>query len=193
MADAQITVLLKAAATGNAQASNDLLPLVYEELRRLARSFLTGERAGQTLQPTALVHEAYLRLIGPTDAGWEGRSHFYGAAALAMRRILIDRARHKKRLKRGGGLERTPLEEIDLADEPPPDEVLAVEQAVLQLEAEEPRKGQIVNLRYFAGMTTEETAAALDVSVGTVEREWRFIRAWLRSKLGEPTADGEKT
>jgi RNA polymerase sigma factor (TIGR02999 family) len=180
-----LTVLLAAAAEGDRRASEELLPLVYDELRRLAKSHLSRERPGQTLQPTDLVHEAYLRLIHTPDTSWNGRGHFYGAAALAMRRILIERARGKKRIKHGGELDRVPFEEIELADEPPPDEVLGVADAIQELEAEDPRKGQIVNMRYFAGLSNEETAEALGVSVGTIEREWRFIRAFLRRRLSE--------
>lgn len=167
-------------------SSEELLPQVYEQLRSLARAKMRAEHAGHTLQATMLVHEAYLRVA--EDGSWSGEGHFFGAAALAMRRILVEQARRRNRLKRGGGrVERQPLEDVELAAiEPPAGDVLAVDDAVKKLEAKDPRKGQIVNLRYFAGLTNEETAAALGVSVGTVEREWRFIRSWLQSELGEP-------
>ncbi len=160
-----------------------LLPLVYDELRALARARLAHERPGQTLQPTALVHEAYLRLIGDSDPGWNGRGHFFGSAALAMRRILVDQARRKARVRHGGNQHRLDVAEIEVAIVPPDGNVLAVDQAVRRLEADDPRKGEIVNLRYFAGFTVAETADALGISVGTVEREWRFIKAWLQDAL----------
>jgi len=171
-----------------------LLPLVYEELRALARARLAMERPGQTIQATALVHEAYLRLIGDADPGWSGRAHFFGAAAQAMRRILVDQARSRGRLKRGGDRARVELDE----HEPPIDErgggietpatdVIAMDEAVKRLEAVDQRKAQIVSLRYFAGFTAEETAEVLGVSLGTIERDWRFIKAWLREELDRQT------
>lgn len=177
------TLMLRAAGAGEPGAAEELLPLVYEELRSLARSKLLKEAPGQTLQPTALVHEAYLRLVGNEDPGWDGKGHFFGAAASAMRQILVERARRKRADKRGGGRRKVPLDPIEPLSEPPSDEVLAVDEAVKRLERLDPRKGQIVNLRYFARMTTAETAAALGISVGTVGREWRFIRAWLNCEL----------
>ncbi len=172
--------------TRGRESADQLLPLVYDELRRLARARLRGERAGQTLQPTALVHEAFLRLVGDHDPGWNGRGHFFGAAARAMRRILVDRARSKARLRRGGGQEPVALEDLRVephAAEAAPEDLLAIERALEKLEIEDARKGRLVELRYFAGLTCVETAAALDVSVGTVERDWRFVRAWLRTEL----------
>ena len=191
-----VSLLLEAVAEGH-RSAEALLPLVYEELRALARSRLRREKPGQTLQATALVHEAYLRVVGDADPGWNGRGHFFGAAALAMRRILVEQARRKGRIRHGGGQQRTRVERTDGADagnlmiEPPGEDVLAVDEAVRRLEAEDPRKGQIVDLRYFAGLTAAETAEALGVSVGTVEREWRFIRAWLRAELSEGGKSGE--
>lgn len=170
------------------QSAEALLPQVYDELRALARSRLARERPGQTLQPTALVHEAYLRLIGDADPGWNGRGHFFGAAALAMRRILVEQARRKGRLRHGGDQQRVAMEDAEVFIEAPAGDVLGIDQAVRRLEIEDPRKGRIVNLRYFAGFTVSETAEALGVSVGTVEREWRFIKAWLQVALAE---DGE--
>lgn len=165
------------------RAAEELLPLVYDELRALARARLAAEAPGRTLQATALVHEAYMRLVGNEDPGWNGRGHFFGAAALAMRRILVEEARRRGRLKRGGGRGRRALDDGCVSIAAPDDDVLAIDEAVHRLEAQDQRKGTIVNLRYFAGLTVPETAAALGVSVGTVEREWRFIRAWLREEL----------
>jgi RNA polymerase sigma factor (TIGR02999 family) len=147
---------------------------------------MARERPGQTRQATALVHEAWVRVVGDGQAAWNGRGHFFGAAAQAMRRILVEQARARARLKRGGGREReeAELDRLALAEPGSPEDVLAVEEALARLEAEDPRKGRIVELRYFAGLTVEETAAALELSVGTIEREWRFIRAWLQVQLG---------
>lgn len=179
-----ITRILQAAMDGDAKAADDLLPLVYDALRSLAKSRLKKLPPGQTLQPTALVHEAYLRLVGSEDPGWEGRGHFFAAASQAMRDIIVEQARRKMALKRGGGHQRVNEEQIEPWISPPSEDVLAVDEAVKQLEKEDPRKGQIVNLRYFARMTTAETAKALGISIGTVEREWRYIRAWLEMQLG---------
>ena len=181
----ELTLVLHAATHGDREAAKKLLPLVYGELRKLARARMARLAPGQTLQPTALVHEAYLRVIGTADPGWEGRGHFFGAAARAMRDILVDQARRKASLKRGGDRARVDLEDFDLAIQPPGADVLALDEAIRQLEADDPRKGQIVNMRYFAGFTAEETAAALGVSVGTIEREWRYIRTWLHTQLKE--------
>ena len=166
------------------QRAEQLLPLVYEELRALARARMAQERANHTVQATALVHEAYLRLVGSEDPGWNGRGHFFGAAARAMRRILVEQARRRGRMRHGGGRDRVALDDGCAAIEPPGDDVLAVEEAVQKLEAHDPRKGRIVNLRYFAGFTAEETAEVFGLSLGTIEREWRFIKAWLRDALG---------
>ena len=179
-----ITLVLNAAA-GDREAGEKLLPLVYGELRKLARARMAALAPGQTLQPTALVHEAYMRVIGETDPGWEGRGHFFAAAARAMRDILVEQARSKAALKRGGGRRRFDLDDDDLAIQPPRESVVALDEALKRLEEDDPRKGQIVNLRYFAGLTAPETAAALGVSVGTVEREWRYIKAWLYTQLAE--------
>ena len=165
------------------RAAQDLLPLVYDELRVLARARLKRVPPGQTLQPTALVHEAYLRLVGSEDPGWDGRGHFFAAAAQAMRDILVEHARRKMAKKRGGDRRRVAAEEAEPTLEPPSEDVLAIDEAIKRLEQDDPRKGQIVNLRYFARLTTAETAVALGVSVGTIEREWRYIRAWLQREL----------
>jgi RNA polymerase sigma factor (TIGR02999 family) len=187
--DNPLTKTLRAVGDGNPEAAQKLLPLVYDELRSLARARLRFEQPGQTLQPTALVHEAYLRLVGDGDPGWDGRNHFFAAAALAMRRILVERARGKMAKRHGGGLARVPMDEAEPIVEPPPEDVLAVDEAVKRLESQDPRKGQIVNLRFFARMTTAETAEVLGVSVGTIGREWRFIRAWLECAMrGEDEA-----
>jgi RNA polymerase sigma factor (TIGR02999 family) len=178
-----VTHLLQQVEETGRQSADELLPLVYDELRALARARLAREAPGQTIQATVLVHEAYLRLVGDEDPGWNGRRHFFGAAALAMRRILVEQARRKGRLRHGGGRKRVALDEVSLAIQPPDADVLAVDEIVKRLEAQDERKGLIVNLRYFAGMTAEETARALNVSLGTIEREWRFIKAWLQVEL----------
>ncbi len=187
--ETDITRILQAAGQGDRQAAQDLLPLLYDELRRLAKSKLARESPGHTLQPTALVHEAYLRVIGTEDPGWETRGHFFASAALAMRRILVEAARRKARPKHGGDRQRVDLEHAELAINPPAEDVLALDEALLRLENDDPRQGKIVNLRYFAGLTTEETAAVLSVSVTTIEREWRYIRRWLFNELSEPPPD----
>jgi RNA polymerase sigma factor (TIGR02999 family) len=165
----------------------ELLPEVYAELRRLAQA-LTGKlQPGQTLQPTALVHEAYLRLVRNHDPGWEGRRHFFGAAARAMREILIEQARRKDSYKRGGGARRVELSEGLVLIEPPADDLLALDEAIAQLQAEKPHLAEVVMLRYYTGLTVEETAGVVGRSVSTVVREWRFARAWLAGRLGEGT------
>jgi RNA polymerase sigma factor (TIGR02999 family) len=178
-----VTRILRAAAAGNTEAARDLLPLVYAELRNLARARLKKLPPGQTLQPTALVHEAYLRVTGTEDPGWDGRAHFFGAAARAMRDILVEEARRKITRKRGGDRGRVDLATAEPMFEPPPEDVLAVHEALQRLEAEDPRKGQIVNLRYFARLTAAEAALALGISVATLGREWRYIRAWLEREI----------
>ena len=178
-----VTRILQAAAGGDALAAADLLPQVYAELRSLAKRRLAQENPGQTLQPTALVHEAYMRLVGDEDPGWDSRGHFIAAAATAMRRILVENARRKLTQKRGGGRPRLTMKQVEAALEPPSEDILAVDDAVKRLESEDPRKGQIVNLRFFARMTTEETAAVLGISAGTVRREWQYIRTWLQAHL----------
>ena len=179
----EVSRVLQAAAKGDRSAVERLLPLVYDELRRLARARFRQIPPNATLQPTALVHEAYLRLIGKRLPEFEGRQHFFAAAARAMRDILVEQARRKAALKRGGNRERVPLEQAEPAFDSVDEDVLAVDEAIKRLEKEDPRKGQIVNLRYFAGLTAEETAHALGVSLGTVEREWRQIRNYLQQTL----------
>ena len=177
-----ITKVLNAIEHGDPHAAEQLLPLVYDELRKLAAERMAQEKPGQTLQATALVHEAYLRLVGgeqPRD--WDGRQHFFAAAAEAMRRILIDRARHKQTRKAGGGRRRLELDDIEPAlQEGNGDRLLALDEALRQLEAEDPRKAALVKLRFFAGLTAEQAAAALGVSLSTAEKDWAYARSWLR-------------
>src|SRR5262245_35257929 len=166
--------------------SGDLLPEVYDELRKLAKARLSRERQPhQTLQPTALVHEAYLRVSGEGDHRmWDRRGHFFAAAALAMRRILVERARHYQRIKHGAGAEQVELDEAMLRADPELTDLVAVDEALTELERTDRRKAQIVSLRYFAGLSVEETAEALDLSPATVKNEWAFARAWLYRLLG---------
>jgi RNA polymerase sigma factor (TIGR02999 family) len=167
------------------RSAAELLPEVYTELRRLAAALTVRLQPGQTLQPTALVHEAYLRLVGKRDPAWEGRRHFFGAAAQAMREILIEQARRKKSRKRGGSGQRLELSEGLVLIEPPADDVLALDEAIAELQAEKPRLAEIVLLRYYTGLSVEETAGVVGRSVSTVTREWRYARAWLAGQLGE--------
>jgi RNA polymerase sigma factor (TIGR02999 family) len=167
------------------QSAAELLPVVYAELRRLAAELAGRLPPGQTLQPTALVHEAYLRLVGEQDPGWNGRRHFFGAAARAMRNILVERARRKGTYKHGGGARRIELTEGMAIIELPADDVLAVDEAIRQLQAEKPHLAEIAMLRYFAGLSADETAAILGISASTLAREWRFARAWLVRRLGD--------
>ena len=180
-----ITQVLQAAASGDARAAADLLPLVYGELRRLAAAHLGRTPPGNTLQPTALVHEAYLRLVGSADPGWHGRGHFFAAAAESMRQILVDQARRKGALKRGGGQKRVGMEPDDLVAEMPDEQLIALDEALKTLEASDPRAGQLVKMRFFAGLTMNEAAEALGISVPTAERDWRFARTFLASQMNE--------
>jgi RNA polymerase sigma factor (TIGR02999 family) len=182
---ADVTRLLNDAAAGKPAATEELFQAVYDQLRRIARRRMAEERADHTLQATALVHEAYVRLVGDQQVIWNSRAHFFGAAARAMRRILVEQARRKARPKHGGDRERVSLEHAEVAVEPLSDDILAVDETVKKLEAIDARKGRIVNLRYFSGLSAEETASVLGVSVGTVEREWRFIKSWLQLELTE--------
>lgn len=178
------TQLMQAAAAGEAGARERLLALIYEQLRAMARRRMGAEKADHTLQATALVHEAYLRLIGSHSASWTSRVEFFHAAAEAMRRILIEHARRRKRIKRGGGRSREPLEMLDLAVEDCAEDVLAVDAAIAQLESHDPRAAQVVRLRFYAGLSVDDTAAALGMSERSVKREWSFARAWLYRQLG---------
>jgi RNA polymerase sigma factor (TIGR02999 family) len=177
-----VTRILSAIERGEAQAAEQLLPLVYDELRKLAAARLASEAPGQTLDATALVHEAFLRLVGPHDPGWDGRGHFFAAAAEAMRRILVERARRKRRLKHGGGRSRQDPDLDDLAgpDARDPLEVLAVHEALDRLAAKAPREAELVKLRYFLGCTMAEAAQVLGISKSTAEADWTYSKAWLR-------------
>jgi RNA polymerase sigma factor (TIGR02999 family) len=182
----QITLVLKAIVRGEGKASEDLLPLVYEELRRLAAARMAQEAAGQTLQPTALVHEAWLQLVGAGDRSWQNRAHFFGAAADAMRRILIDKARRKSTLRRGAGRQRIDIEAIDLAGATPDDTVLLIDEALERLEKEYPEQARIVVLRFFGGLTNLEVAETLGMAERSVERHWACAKArlfrWIREQ-----------
>jgi RNA polymerase sigma factor (TIGR02999 family) len=164
------------------------LPLVYDELRKLAAQKLAQEKPGQTLQATALVHEAYLRLVGGEERAWDSRGHFFAAAAEAMRRIVVETARRKKRAKHGGGRERVEVELADLPTRLPPDELLSLDEALGRLEQIDPVKARLVSLRFFAGMTIEQAAEALNISRVTAHRYWTFARAWLHQQMtgGQP-------
>jgi RNA polymerase sigma factor (TIGR02999 family) len=175
-----LTPVLSAVANGDPQAAEQLLPLVYHELRKLAARKLAREKPGQTLQATALVHEAYLRLVDAgQDAHWDGRGHFYAAAAEAMRRILVENARRKRSQKRGGGLVRHDLDLAQLAVPELGDDLLALDEALARLAAKDPVKARLVELRHFAGLSTEQAAAALGISTTTGYRYWNYARAWL--------------
>ena len=179
-----VTRILAAIEGGDARAADELLPLVYEQLRRIAQQRMAEERSGHTLQATALVHEAYLRLVGGQEVGWANRAHFYFAAAEAMRRILIEHARKRNRIKRGGDRRRAPVSVADLAAEEDFEEIVAVDDAIRRLEEEDAQAARVVRLRFFAGLSVDETARALDVSPRTVAREWAYARAWLHDALG---------
>jgi len=192
-----VTQILERIESGDPAAASQLLPLVYDELRRLARQKLSHEKPGQTLQPTALVHEAYLRLVGsagpaepdlqvdgdsvPRRAGgtYDSRGHFFAAAAEAMRRILVEAARRKRRIKRGGDLIRQPLEEDEIALPEVAEDLEELDGALTKLAQKDPRKAELVKLRYFAGLTQEQAAAALGIGVSTADRDWSYARAWL--------------
>jgi RNA polymerase sigma factor (TIGR02999 family) len=178
-----VTRILSQIESGDPSAADALLPLVYQELRKLASAKLSHEKPGQTLQPTVLVHEAYVRLVdADRPQEWNGRRHFFGAAAEAMRRILVERARRKQRQKHGGGMRQV---DLDLAAEiaAPVEDMVALDEALTRFEQQWPEKAKLVKLRYFAGLTIPEASAALGVSTATAERYWRFSRAWLHSQL----------
>jgi len=185
-AQGMVTQVLRAVEAGDPAAAGELLPIVYEELRRLGRALMSKVPPGNTLQPTALVHEAYLRLVGREDPGWNSRGHFFAAAAQAMRRILVEQARRKARHKHGGGRKRLDADGIDIPIEMPAEDVLALDEALERLRQRDKRKCDVVMLRYFAGLTIEETAAVLGISEPTVERDWRFARALLHEQLHPP-------
>ncbi len=178
-----VTRILRSMESGDAKAGDELLPLVYEELRKLAAYKMANEAAGQTLQPTALVHEAWLRLAGDKSVKWESRAHFFGAAAEAMRRILIDNARRKRALRRGGTRQRLDIEHIEIAAEAKDGELLAANEALERFATVDPRKAELVKLRYFAGMSFEEAARILGISIPTAKRWWSYSRAWLFNEI----------
>jgi RNA polymerase sigma factor (TIGR02999 family) len=178
-----ITRVLQAVRCGQHTASETLLPLVYTELRRLAAARMAQEEGGQTLQATALVHEAWLRMVGDGDRTWENRAHFFCAAAQAMRRILIENARRKMRLKRGGGQIRLDIADVDVAGATPDDKILLMDEALGRLEGEDPEKARIVVLKFFGGLTNQEVARTLDMSERTVERQWAYAKVWLFHRI----------
>jgi RNA polymerase sigma factor (TIGR02999 family) len=185
---AEVTRILGAIEHGDPHAAEQLLPLVYDELRKLAAAKLGQEKPGQTLQATALVHEAYLRLVDVNQAQcWSSRGHFFAAAAEAMRRILVEKARHRKRLRHGGGLHKHPLHENDAAIEPLTNaiDLLALDEALGGLEAASPRRAQLVKLRFFAGLTLPKVAEMLGISQSTAEADWTFAKAWLKREMGK--------
>jgi RNA polymerase sigma factor (TIGR02999 family) len=180
---AEITRILEAIDQGDARAAKELLPLVYDELRRLATRKLSHEKPGQTLQATALVHEAYIRLVGSEDPQWDNRGHFFAAAAEAMQRILVDSARRKRRDRHGGDRVRVDLHEADLATDQSPEVVLALEEALTKLATEDPKLAELVRLRFFAGITMEQAARVQGISLRTAQRHWQYARAWLHSEV----------
>jgi RNA polymerase sigma factor (TIGR02999 family) len=186
---ADVTVLLDAAAAGDRQAAAAVLPLVYDELRKLAAVRLAAEPSGHTLQPTALVHEAYLRLVGPADvAKWDNRGHFFSAAAESMRRILVDHARRKHRDKRGGGRRRVELEDHEPAVTPLPDHIIDLDDALTKLEKDDPTAARVVTLHIFGGLSIEQVAECVGVSRSTAYEQWAYARAWLRCALDATSA-----
>jgi len=180
-----VTRILNAIERGDAKAADELLPLVYEELRKLAAHRMANEAPGQTLEPTALVHEAWLRLVGSENPKFEGRAHFFGAAAEAMRRILIDRARRKRARRHGGGQRRVNVEEVEIAADAEDDRVLAISDALDKFAARDKVKAELVKLRYFVGMTIEESAQVLGISEPTAKRYWVYARAWLYNEINK--------
>jgi len=178
-----VTRILNAIEAGDERAVDKLILTVYQELRHLAAKKLQGEAPGQTLQPTALVHEAYLRLLGDQDQTWKSRTHFFSAAAEAMRRILVDNARRKKSLKRGEKHQRVNLEDADLAIKGPSEDIVALDEALSKLAASDKMKADLIKLRYFAGLTIEQAAEALDLSLTTAKRHWRYAKAWLYNQI----------
>ncbi len=189
-----VTQILHALEQGDPQAAKQLLPLVYDELRRLAAHNLAHERPGQTLDATALVHEAYLRLVGDDAAlRWDSRGHFFAAAAEAMRRILIENARRRRSRKHGGGLVRHDVECVPLADAEPDADLLALDEALTRLAEKDAAKAELVRLRYFAGLTLDECAKMLGISPATADRWWAYVRAWLHLEISRDRGDGKKS
>jgi len=180
-----VTEILNAIEQGDAKAADELLPLVYEELRRVATWKLSREKPGQTLQATALVHEAYIRLVGAEAQNWSSRTHFFAAAAEAMRRILVENARRKKRLRHGGNLHRAEVQDADLMIDVPCGDLLALNEALTKFAVEDPAKANLVKLRYFAGLTLEQAAEMLGISRATADRYWSYARAWLFDQINK--------
>jgi RNA polymerase sigma factor (TIGR02999 family) len=181
---ADVTQILNAIKQGDPNAAAELLPLVYDELRKLATAHLADEKPGQTLQPTALVHEAYLRLVGPQpDQNWNGRGHFFAASAEAMRRILVEAARRKRRLKHGGGLVRHDLDDVQLAAPALCEDLLALDEALARFAEKDPVKAELVKLRHFAGLTVDQAAEVMGISSATADRYWAYARAWLHAEI----------
>jgi RNA polymerase sigma factor (TIGR02999 family) len=180
-----VTRILGAIEKGDPVAADELLPLVYHELRKLAAHKMASEAPGQTLQPTALVHEAYLRLVGDEDKKWAGRAHFFAAAAEAMRRILIDNARRKRARRHGGGQQRVDAQEVEIASDTDDGQLLAINEALDRLSAKDKVKAELVKLRYFVGMTIEEAAQILGISEPTAKRYWTYARAWLYAEISD--------
>ncbi|MFQ5415108.1 MAG: ECF-type sigma factor [Phycisphaerae bacterium] len=180
-----VTRLLAAVSDGDPRAGEQLIPIVYDELRRLAEHRMAAETPGQTLQATALVHEAYLRLVGDHDVQWDSRGHFFAAAARAMRRILVERARRRARIKHGGGRRRADLDALQLAGDEPAEDLVALDDALSKLALCDKRKADVVMLRYFTGLTIDDTARALGVSPATVKSDWSFAKAWLYSEMSD--------
>jgi len=185
--DGEVTILLRAMKTGDSSAAGKLLPLVYDELHRLASAFMQRERHGHTLQPTALINEAYVRLAG-NNVDWQSHQHFIAVAAKVMHRILVDYARARKAEMRGGDLQRVELEEGLAVSKERSDEILAVDEALEKLQAENPRQGHIVELRYFGGFSVEEVARILDISPRSVKRDWREAKEWLFDEIQKSAA-----
>jgi RNA polymerase sigma factor (TIGR02999 family) len=184
----EVTQILSALERGEGQAAEQLLPLVYTELRRLAGWLMAQEHPGQTLQATALVHEAWIRVSRGQHPHWEGRRHFFAAVAEAMRRILVDKARRRQAIRHGGGLHRTDLDEVEIAAAHPDEELLAVHESLDALAVHDPRKAELVKLRYFADLTLEEAAVTLGCSVRTAKRDWAYARAWLFREIARRRA-----
>jgi RNA polymerase sigma factor (TIGR02999 family) len=182
-----VTRILDRVQQGEGKAAAELLPLVYEELRRLAAHQMAHQPPGQTLQPTALVHEAWLRLVRGEDQTWQNRAHFFAAAAEAMRRILIERARGRNRLKHGGGRQRMELTDVAAGEDPEALDMIALDEALIRLRGFDRRLEQVVNLRFFAGLTVDQTADVMEIAPRTVKRDWEFARAWLLTAMTEPS------
>lgn len=183
-----MTQLLSAIDSGDANAAGELLPLVYQELRKLAAQKMAREAAGQTLQPTALVHEAWIKLTGPEPRAWNGREHFFAAAAEAMRRILVDRARRRLAAKRGRGVEHLDANEVEIAAPAPDEQLLDIHDALDKFARVDPRKAELVKLRYFIGLSFEDVASVLGIAVPTAKQWWAYARAWLRVEIRGPSS-----